>query len=142
MKECFKCGVEKDLSFFYKHKQMADGHLNKCIECSKSDITKNRNKNIDHYRSYDRARGSRQSYEYTREYRLEFPKKYKAHCLINNAIRDGRMRKEVSCSVCSSGDSVHAHHDDYNHPMTVRWLCCVCHKAWHKLNGEAPNGRG
>ena len=38
MKKCFKCGLVKELNLFYNHKQMGDGHLNKCIECTKKDV--------------------------------------------------------------------------------------------------------
>jgi len=41
VKKCFKCGVEKSIDDFYKHKQMADGHLNKCIDCAKNDVKVN-----------------------------------------------------------------------------------------------------
>ena len=138
MKKCFKCGQVKCLSDFYKHKQMPDGHVNKCKECNKLDVRNNRKSKVDYYREYDKQRSGRHSPEYTKEYRERFPNKYKAHNMVNNAIRDGRLYREP-CSVCGSIESVHAHHDDYFKPLNIRWLCAAHHKQWHDENGEALN---
>lgn len=39
-KKCFKCNEILPLSEYYKHKQMGDGHLNKCKSCTRSDVNK------------------------------------------------------------------------------------------------------
>lgn len=39
-KTCFKCGQTKKLDEFYIHKEMKDGHLNKCKSCAKLDVSK------------------------------------------------------------------------------------------------------
>ena len=37
-KACFKCGEWKDLSEYYVHKQMGDGHIGKCKDCTKAEV--------------------------------------------------------------------------------------------------------
>ena len=39
-KVCFKCGINKPLSEYYKHSRMGDGHLGKCKSCTRSDSSK------------------------------------------------------------------------------------------------------
>ena len=53
MKTCFKCKINKNLESFYKHSEMADGHLNKCINCAKKDALKHRNNNLSKVAAYD-----------------------------------------------------------------------------------------
>ena len=139
MKKCFKCQKELSLSDFYKHKQMADGHLNKCKTCAKKDVHNHRDKNIERIREYDRNRGNRQTKEYLDSYVAKYPNKYKAQNMVSNAIRDKRLFKEP-CGVCGTEERLHAHHDDYLKPLNVRWLCASHHRQWHIENGEAKNG--
>ena len=136
-KDCFKCGESKPLSEFYKHKQMKDGHLNKCITCNKKDAMAHRSENLEKIREYDRERGCRQSPEYLKEYRLKYPKKYRAHQIVSRQKRSGNLA-EQPCEVCNKTKVV-AHHDDYNNPLNVRWLCQAHHKQWHAKNGEGKN---
>ncbi len=137
MKECFKCGVRRPLNDFYKHKQMSDGHLNKCKDCTKSDASRHRLDNIDAIRAYDRARGNRQDAGYFKKYRDSYPKKYKAMNMVNNHKRAGHI-SELPCEICGELKVV-AHHDDYDKPLNIRWLCQAHHKQWHAKNGEGKN---
>src|SRR5210317_636309 len=130
IKTCFRCGAEKPLADFYRHPQMADGHLNKCKECAKSDVRKHRADN-DSVRAYDRKRGNRLPQGYSKQYRERFPEKAIARSAVNNAIRDGRLKKGGECEKCGEKDRIHGHHDDYSKPLDVRWLCARCHQIHH-----------
>ncbi len=140
MKVCFKCKEELPLFEFYKHKQMADGHLNKCKSCAKKDAIDNRWKNIDRIRAYDRARGSRQDKAYRDWYRDKYPNKYKAQTMVSNAARDGKLTKPTQCEFCGTNNKLHGHHADYSKPLDVQWLCAPCHRQWHIKHGEGING--
>lgn len=135
-KQCFKCKQTLPLDSFYKHSKMADGRVNKCKECNKKDVRDNRKKNISYYRSYDSERGSRQTKEEIQKYRASNPKKYRAHQLVHYARRIGTLKIEP-CEICGS-QKVVGHHDDYDKPLNVRWLCQAHHIEWHSKN-EALN---
>lgn len=138
MKKCFKCLSEKPETEFYKHSGMTGGLMGKCKECTKLDA-KNRRMTNPKVQEYDRLRGNRQSAEYLRGYRARFPKKYKAHCKVGYMVKSGKLTNPGSCESCGSTMYVQAHHDDYDKPEVVRWLCSICHRRWHSDNGEALN---
>lgn len=134
MKTCFKCNEEKTLDEFYVHSQMADGHLNKCKECTKLYVKGHYRAHKDHYREYERARDKRAErkaakLKYSRARKQRFPHKAKANSMVGNAIRDGRLIRQP-CEVCGE-QRTEAHHDDYNKPLDVRWLCFVHHREHH-----------
>ena len=136
-KQGFKCGRAKELGQFYRHPQMADGYLNKCIECAKADVLQHRAANIERIRAYDRARGrlpvrKTAMRRTVKAYVKRYPKRYAAGYLLGNAVRDGRLQKPDTCQDCGIKPNVlHGHHEDYYHPLVVVWLCPPCHKARH-----------
>jgi len=135
LKECFKCKTIKPLAEFYKHSQMVDGHLNKCKECTKNDATTHRNKNLEKVRAYDRERAKnpdrqKMSAEVNKLWRQEDRRRSKAHNAVARAIAKGSLVRSP-CVRCGETKSL-AHHEDYDKPLDVMWLCQPCHKQRHK----------
>jgi hypothetical protein len=69
-----------------------------------------------------------------------------AHNKVEKAIVRGEIVRPSACSECGSEGKpytdgrapIQAHHDDYNKPLDVRWLCQPCHHEWHKHNAAVP----
>jgi len=126
---------------------MPDGHLNKCKECTRKDVIENRNKKIEYYREYDKKRmyapqrvkareeyrktdaGKKATYNATKNYRAKHPDRQKIYRDCEKTLVNPHV-----CSQCGGTVIVEAHHDDYNKPFDVRWLCRECHRGWHKNN--------
>jgi hypothetical protein len=147
LKACFKCGAAKPLSEFYRHPMMADGHLGKCKECAKHDVRQNREENAEYYRAYDRLRFYERGYRGSRSpeavrrargsWQSRNPHKRAAHMAVAAALRSGALKRPKHCSECHTPCTPHGHHDDYDKPLEVRWLCKACHGAWHRKYDEA-----
>lgn len=62
-----------------------------------------------------------------------------AQNMAEYAIRIGALIPRDRCEECGSAGTfddgrraIQAHHDDYNKPLDVRWLCQKCHHEWHR----------
>lgn len=121
-KVCFKCGIEKPLTEFYVHKQMGDGHLNKCKDCTRKDAKENLAKKADdvEWRRKERARG-REKYK-----RLGYVKYKRAHDEMSNVSRYFR-----SLGLTLQGCELH--HWNYNFLKDVIALPISVHRKLHSL---------
>lgn len=141
---CCDCKIAKPLSDYYKCKKC------RCKLCEAARVRRHRAANVDYFRAYDRGRRTKEfvtaeewaehikvRYSRTVKYREENPKKWSAHQKVGKAIRSGQLVPQP-CEQCGNTD-VHGHHDDYDKPLEVRWLCSEHHIAWHLENGEGAN---
>ena len=62
---------------------------------------------------------------------LKSPEKTKARMAVSNAIRAGTLIRPNECSSCNISCKPDGHHDNYDEPLNVRWLCRKCHTAHH-----------
>jgi len=148
-KACFKCGEVKLLSEFYKHPGMADGHLNKCKDCTKKDVKEHREDNLEKIQEYDRERNRNMTekrragrWKPTAELRAlyiarsneRFPERRKANIALSNAVRDNRVQRPSYCESCGKECIPHGHHPSYAEDMWlhVTWLCSSCHGEIHR----------
>lgn len=68
-------------------------------------------------------------------WRKRNPKSYLAHLLVRNVLRIGVLERQP-CVVCGAL-KVDAHHEDYDKPYDVVWLCRKHHRALHLAEGGA-----
>lgn len=155
MKTCKTCGEDKAEEEFHKRAASSDGLAAKCKTCQR-EYDKKRANNPKRVRSRNEyaktdagiasmkkarskwaANNKGKIYQSTKSYRERFPKKYKAHGKVAYEVKIGNLSPKP-CEICGDAKAV-AHHDDYDKPLDVRWLCQAHHKQWHAENGGGAN---
>lgn len=150
MKTCRKCGTEKPKTEFYIHSETTDGLRGTCKACWKIQTSGWQEENSEKFhallKTY-RDENPEKRKDICRRYRKKHPEYVKTtekwmeenrdkrniHQRLNRAVKKGKLIKPSQCSSCGKAGYIEAHHDDYNKPFEVRWLCKSCHK-YHHIN--------
>ena len=67
---------------------------------------------------------------------------------MSRLVRLGKIQRPAKCSQCGKEGYIRAHHNDYDKPLEVVWLCGTCHSKLecptHKpqKRGHCNDGRG
>jgi hypothetical protein len=134
MKTCFKCGLEKPLTEFYKHKQMADGYLNKCKVCTQSDVRSRYNhlKEDEHFLNAERKRGRK---KYHRLYAGDSTTTSEARKKWEHKFPEKKEASSSAQNLEPLFENAQRHHWSYNevHYKDVIWLTSREHGKAHRF---------
>lgn len=122
---------------------MGDGHLNKCKNCTKKDVSKRVKKLSKNPKwvaqerercriKQEKCRKDGKDHPTTQTSRNRWndnnPIKRKASSIANRAIRSGLIERKKSCEECGAKNvRLEKHHEDYSKPLEFLFLCCKCH---------------
>ena len=133
---CNQCGEDKPETEFYPRNK-------KCKTCYKLRVSAYQkgagkaNHQASNRLYASTAKGSATNAKAAVTYLANNRKKTRAKDAVKRAVKAGKLVKGP-CEQCGKV-RVHGHHDDYDKPLVVRWLCPEHHKQWHAINGEGAN---
>jgi len=74
--------------------------------------------------------------EKIKKYRKEYDLLNKDKTIVWNLVNKKHKTemKNMNCYDCKTKKAEHKHHEDYNKPLEVVFLCRSCHKKRHNIN--------
>lgn len=145
--KCNFCGETNEFQFYKYCKS-------KCKACIRKAVEDRRRREYEKIKEYDRNRPNakervEKNKERIKRYKTENPEKYKkyahqknewskknshkknANAKVQRALFNGVIIKPRECESCGMDKKLEAHHEDYNKPLEVIWLCIECHNKRH-----------
>lgn len=137
--QCSRCKSWLEPKYFYKDSRNPNGLKSQCKKCHTECNIRTRDNDLkrDHNRDYMRKKRDANKDEFRKKEkhaaRLRLRcRKVKARYMLNYAVKKGDVIKPKLCNSCSKNKKLTAHHEDYNKPYDVIWLCYECHGLYHR----------
>lgn len=127
--------ARKQRAYYRKNKEACLAYSKKWAKENPDKVKANwtKHQSTQEYRDYQQEyRKNNAQKLYQQKQAREIERYGHAHKAIRNRLSRGKLEKQP-CEVCGS-EPAEAHHDDYNKPLEIRWLCKKCHTKWHSEN--------
>jgi hypothetical protein len=113
--------LEKNRECYYKHKisisirrkEKRSDELGKIKENLRQKEWRTKNPQL--YRSY------------VKRWQKTNKEKHNSHQKVHTAIKNGTLVRRENCEECGKECKTEGHHEDYNKPLDVIWICRRCH---------------
>lgn len=127
--------MNKSVAEFYKDRTRASGLQNICKECCRIKLRLQRQNHREVFIRKDSKYYRKNKGKILASRKVWYEKnrhKVLAHEKVKNSVYKGLLTRQP-CEMCGSIKS-QAHHDDYDKPLDVRWLCSTHHMRFHAEN--------
>ena len=148
MKTCTKCKRNLPETKYHKDKSRKDGMQYTCKRCQSNlkmawekDHPARCRATWQKYNAAHRSEVNERCRKYRASRQLEIAeynrRRYPLYKKEIAAVSRANYAKSIGilvpqpCTACGSTRNIDGHHDDYNKPLEVRWLCRLCHGRLH-----------
>lgn len=136
LKKCSECGRMLPISEFNKNRNSRDGLQDRCRDCFSAYNRRRYQEKRDRIRKdvHDYQRDNKMNVYLSRQKTWDSREKHtkvEARRLSGAALDAGVIDRPDHCQACGCSSEEHrieAHHDDYERPLDIIWLCTPCHR--------------
>lgn len=130
---CVKCNIKKPITAFYDYSIRKRKKSGECKPCIRTRVNKSHRQahRIAYFKSYEFKEKNKEKFQ---KYLSKHSNRHEVRMQTNNAIDKGLIVRAENCENCGGSENIEAHHDNYNYPLNIRWLCKNCHASWHCEN--------
>lgn len=149
---CTRCNCDKPESEFHIRRRAKSGRASACRQCVSTYKRENQ-----HLQRSNRERNPEDARRRYKDYRAKNRDKINArnrlryqqtkhripaYYAVRAALKSGDLVRPFQCSKCQDWCDPQAHHEDYNKPLEVVWLCSRCHRRHHTYMANKLREKG